>query len=50
MTWKTVVNKTVTVRTHNTPDDVNFLYKGVGLLTVLGHSGMLCYFRFVSAV
>ena len=47
MTWKTVVNKTENLRTQNTARDTNFLQKEAGLHTILGHSGMLCYFRVV---
>ena len=50
MAWKTVVHKTETVRTHNTASDRNCLLEGACLLTILGQSGTLCYFRFVSAV
>ena len=50
MTWKTVGNKTETVTTHNTASDTKFYKKEEGLLTILGHSGKLSYFRFVCAV
>ena len=52
MAWKAVGNKTetVTAQQHITQPTIERFYRGVGLLTILGHSRMLCYFQLVSAV